>query len=545
MQTKKSKMQTKKIIKLRKLANEQIEYLNRSTENHVEEISVKLNEQKEETNDLSIKNSRLWAKEQIRLEHDKLIQSRKSKDNENEREQCANEVTEGTVVFPAMEISNEIEEKEDTTCIDTNRDELLKSFCSFRMDLDSLFKIQGVENPAKSYWPNICCKERNDDDKSKTLETCQPPEGSNIKPENMIPFALSQGGHYNRHSLYVEVTEAIKKEGYLHKGMKDLLASLQSSVDTTNATKRVNAFFEEVSLCGPRIVDAPGNPENKLCELFVPYKHAMRSFYNLIENLFVKPITPQSSFLETMERSLRKRSEATRLGKNNIQQMMQMKPKAAEATCTGGSKWTSAELQEKKKNFCLGYKHLDLSDTNMRNVAVHYLKNDISYDDKKMFELSKQLRYQVTDDSCPAPLFTANDISIQQVAMDMLGKKKEWVAVVNLNTQDDNGYLQSELPFCEDRKYLIGASLEVKAYEDANNYCGKLLDYDKCKSRCITECQYGKKSQSSLECQNSCDKKMIQLKDKHQKHYSKDVRVAGTQYNVDDSPVSRRRLLQH
>ena len=33
-----------------------------------------------------------------------------------------------------MEISNEIEDKEDTTCIDTNRNELLKSFCSFRMD---------------------------------------------------------------------------------------------------------------------------------------------------------------------------------------------------------------------------------------------------------------------------------------------------------------------------------------------------------------------------------------------------------------------------
>ena len=110
----------------------------------------------------------------------------------------------------------------------------------------------------------------------------------------------------------MEVTEAIKKEGYLHQGMKNLLASLQSSVDTTNATKRVNAFFEEVSLCGPRIVNAPGNSERKLCELFVPYHHAMKSFYTLIESLFVKPIMPQSSFLETMERSLRKRSEATR-----------------------------------------------------------------------------------------------------------------------------------------------------------------------------------------------------------------------------------------
>jgi hypothetical protein len=143
------------------------------------------------------------------LAHDEIMVKRKSKDNENEIKQCANEVSEGTVVFPAIEISNEIEKKQDTTCIDTNRDELLKSYCSFTSDLDSLFHIQGVETTAKSFWPNICCKERNDDDKSKTLETCQPPEGSNIKPENMIPFALSQGGHYNRHNLYVEVTEAV------------------------------------------------------------------------------------------------------------------------------------------------------------------------------------------------------------------------------------------------------------------------------------------------------------------------------------------------
>ena len=74
----------------------------------------------------------------------------------------------GTVIFPAIEISNEIEKIEDTTCIDTNRDELLKSFCSFTSDLDKVFKIQGItDKKAKSFWPNICCKERNDDDKSK------------------------------------------------------------------------------------------------------------------------------------------------------------------------------------------------------------------------------------------------------------------------------------------------------------------------------------------------------------------------------------------
>ena len=40
--------------------------------------------EKEQTNDLSIKNSRLWAKEQIRLNHDKMMVARKSKDNEKE-----------------------------------------------------------------------------------------------------------------------------------------------------------------------------------------------------------------------------------------------------------------------------------------------------------------------------------------------------------------------------------------------------------------------------------------------------------------------------
>ena len=129
---------------------------------------------------------------------------RKTQDDAKEKEFCNNERTKGTVIFPAIEIENEIEKNQDTTCIDTNRDELLKSFCSFTSDLDELFKIQKFNKEAKTFWPNICCKERNDNDISKTLESCEPPEGSNIKRENIIPFALSQGGHYNRHNLYVD-----------------------------------------------------------------------------------------------------------------------------------------------------------------------------------------------------------------------------------------------------------------------------------------------------------------------------------------------------
>jgi hypothetical protein len=73
------------------------------------------------------------------------MQQRKTKDDEKEKSSCKRQREQGTVIFPAMPISNEIETNEDTTCIDTNRDELLKSFCSFTSDLDDLFAIQRVK----------------------------------------------------------------------------------------------------------------------------------------------------------------------------------------------------------------------------------------------------------------------------------------------------------------------------------------------------------------------------------------------------------------
>ena len=93
------------------------------------------------------------AKEQIRLQHDKLMQERKDQDDKNEKRSCEKQRLKGTVIFPAIEISNEIEKIEDTTCIDTNRDELLKSFCSFTSDLDNLFQIQSIDKEAKTFWP--------------------------------------------------------------------------------------------------------------------------------------------------------------------------------------------------------------------------------------------------------------------------------------------------------------------------------------------------------------------------------------------------------
>jgi hypothetical protein len=282
-------------------------------------------------------------------------------------------------------------------------------------------------------------------------------------------------------------------------------------------------------------VDAPGvKGESKLCELFIPYRHSMNQFYKLIESLYIKPLPVQtSSFLETMERSLRKRSNANRLGKtNNMQQIMQAKPGSktpkAEQQCNhleAGSKWTSDNLAKMKETYCTGYNHLDLSTKDIKNIAVHYLKKDISYKNKKMLSLSKQIRYQVTDTACPvAPLFEAKDISIQQVAMDTLGNEMEWVAVVTLNTEDSNGYLESELPYCKYRKYLIGSSVKVKAYiVKDKECCGELQDYEVCTK--------------TLKCELS------KLKATNQKHYSKTIELTGTRYAVTDVHDGSRRSL--
>ena len=153
-------------------------------------------------------------------------------------------------------------------------------------------------------------------------------------------------------------------------------------------------------------------------------------------------------------------------------------------------------------------------------------------DNKHMSELATALRYEVQDTSCPSKLFDAKDISIQQVNMDTLGNEKEWVAIVNLNSQDKDGYLQSELPYCEARDYLIAAKAQIKAYIDDDDCCDGLKDYNKCK----------------VKDDGNCKQKLIELKDQRNKHYSKDVILTGTNYIVEDTSMMyrrrRRRLMQ-
>mgnify|MGYP001387357935 CR=1 FL=1 len=130
----------------------------------------------------------------------------------------------------------------------------------------------------------------------------------------------------------------------------------------------------------------------------------------IISLLFVQPMIVQesTSFLESMEALLRKRQltatkNKKRLGKNmngNMQQIMQAKPGSktpkAEQQCNHevtSTKWTSSDLVDVKKSQCNGYNHIDLSiNTGIQNIAIHYLENDLAYDNKTMFNLEQSLQ---------------------------------------------------------------------------------------------------------------------------------------------------------
>eukprot|EP00944_MAST-04C_sp_MAST-4C-sp1_P000810 g810.t1 len=497
--------------------------------NNIDAILKKLDEHKETMNDLSIRNSRLWQKENIRIKYAKLMQEREPADNGKEYNYCKMERESGTVVFPAVPMQQELELNEDTGCIDTNRDQLLRSFCSFRSDLQELFEVQKLKLDARQFWPNICCKER----RGESLGVCAD-ETNAIKRENIIPFALSQGGAYSKHNLYAEVLSTMREGGYIHAGLRKMIQAISgvSQKHKLEVSEEVDEFFEGLSFCGPRIVNSPGNTQDatKLCQLFVPYKHAMQRFYTAMHWLFDKNIdknirSERASLLQTMAKSLKKRQtiKSNRRLQNsiNVASVLKGKTVSKDTNVCRGTRWAPDVLEEKKRMFCKGYSHLDLANDNTQNIALQYLGKDLGLDDKEMFALQSSLRYDVSGGNCPSKIFGADDISIQRVSMDTFGKKKEWVAVVALQTSQADGYFKRELPYCESREYLITDMVSVNAYVAAEGCCAGTPDNKNCKRGCTTR-----------------------LQNAHGRPFSKDVMLTGTTYTVSDPSSRRRRLLQ-
>merc|ERR1711871_1376339 len=239
--------------------------------------------------------------------------------------------------------------------------------------------------------------------------------------------------------------------------------------------------------------------------------------------------TSRSEFLELNERRLGK-GMMDRQGKvgtatqitRQLGQTIQMKsmPSQEQPQCKAGPTFGRGELANKKGKFCKGVNHVDLMTPTIKNVALYYLKNDIGKSDIDMLALQDNLRFEVIDKTCPSKLFDADDISIQQVAMNADGTVKDWAAVIKLNT-DKDGYLKSEMPKCESAKYLPRTEVTVKVFEDKNGI----------------ECCQG--SKDVTKCDKSCRIPPFRPGDKQMK---KVVTVTGTVYEVKNA-VSRRRGL--
>ena len=79
--SKEAKKTSESVSKIAQSVRKNVDQLKQDTEDHVTLIIGRLDKQKEKQNDLSIKNSRLWQKEQVRLKHDKIMQERKKEDD--------------------------------------------------------------------------------------------------------------------------------------------------------------------------------------------------------------------------------------------------------------------------------------------------------------------------------------------------------------------------------------------------------------------------------------------------------------------------------
>jgi hypothetical protein len=426
---------------------------------------------------------------------------------------------------------------------------------------------ENVEKPSEPSGPNCACKGTNGginvgDDCAKhgynynwcyTVDAkCGPGDNTNWKKCQLDGTAAEVVQDTEKENTAQETQSGVVNTGLSKDDVKSMIAEATSGLQSelkSNKKKIVSLESKSAALESKSAtqIDEIASLKNKLKSNLAHQQRELNvkvlSLENQIKTKSANLVDEINTELKdavtdtNIKEQLMKRQQ-NRLGKGggtsikSIGSIMRSKPKtnSKNATCTGGTPWTSEKLPGKKQLFCKGYKHLDLSSPEIKNIAIHYLNSDLSEtmlnDTKHMSALATALRYDVQDTSCPSKLFDAKDISIQHVYMDTLGNEKEWVAVVNLNTQDTNGYLQSELPYCKARDYLIGAKAQVKAYIDDDGCCDGLKDYNQCVGKV------------------TCENKLVKLNDKNHKHYSKDVVLTGTQYEVKSSyDVNRRRRL--
>ena len=214
-------------------------------------------------------------------------------------------------------------------------------------------------------------------------------------------------------------------------------------------------------------------------------------------------------------------SQVASLKRQCASQTATYKPKGTSSqTCPRITFPTKGEYDRTKKLFCTGYDKLDLVNENSVNIAVVYAPKVAS---------TVRPKYDVVDewqDACASPpLFTPNDISLQQIE----GKS---MFVVQLDSTSPDGYLRKELPMCglavddKGQHYIPRTKVTVKVFDDRGKCCDSSKDNTVCSNNgCTTQPAVTEWSRRQLE-------------------YS--TKITGTTYTLEKEHESRRRrrLLQ-
>eukprot|EP00944_MAST-04C_sp_MAST-4C-sp1_P001011 g1011.t1 len=377
-------------------------------------------------------------------------------------------------IFSAIPLYEEVTAN---TCLRINRDEIISAFCNFKSKFDIMLSGRNIiENKGSDIlWPNICCPSVAPT--KFAVPRCSPPSGSNITQEEMVPFALAQGGEVSQISLYGEIVRILDaKNGYLIQGM---LKALKFQDNTGELQEKILRLFNKIHLCGPRVFNSPTDESIQMCELFYPYRNLMSAFYKAFEGLFtaddltqlkadVKIMTqkaqaaappPPTSDGEFIEIDLK--------SNRNARKYRRMKKYSTTNTECGMKLRSKIELKSKKeKVFCSMYQPFDTKDQRIMNFAMFHISEDFTLDDPDFNIVAENSKF-IAGDRCFYNSPMISSISIEKVKLGL--DETEWVLLAKLNSSP-TGYLSQEAEECNG-PYLAHDIINVAVYFDEHRCC--------------------------------------------------------------------------
>jgi hypothetical protein len=438
-------------------------------------------------------------------------------DQEVSKEQSGSEDMRRVNVFSAIPLHTEINEN---TCLSTNRDELIVAFCNFRKRFDNTLSEQKtITKNGKSLWPNICCV--------SSSTSCKPSDG--LKQEDMVPFALSEGGKVTKQSLYGEIVDVLravgrhhKQGGYLLRGMLQAIDEIPNNQLETKKQQfkdELKQVFKKIRLCGPRVFNSPGKSAEQLCELFHPYSQLMNFFHEKFKRML------KSNSIDVVN-SYNKKSQ-NEDGTALIQTTSSVSRVESVETPIKNVRKDMCKFEISDKNnavdmeqkYCSIYQPFDTIDERIINIAMFHISNDIGRDNDYIKALAENARFIAHEKCFHNPsIFTGEDFSFQSIDMGE-GKEKEWVLVAKLDSSR-NSYLFSQAKNCNG-KYVPRLTANFGIYIDKDQCCER--------SKSLSSCQQCESTEAPVPLDQKYTKERMFY----------ELQITGNifQYRLDKNPV--------